>query len=206
MSPEPVPDSVPDDEVLVRIAAGDAAAFTTLFRRRHADVYRVALLMTGVRMAAEDVTQDVFLAVMRDAARYEPGRSTVVAWLCGIARNHARRRLEREGRMVPLPEDSEADRAGVAAHPDPLGDLANARQLDALRRAVLSLPLRYREVVVLCDLQELSYKDAALSLDCAVGTVRSRLHRARALLSAKMRVRPLPGEAAVAKSITRCLA
>ena len=206
MSPEPVPDSVPDDELLVRIAAGDAAAFTTLFRRRHADVYRVALLMTGVRMAAEDVTQDVFLAVMREAARYERGRSTVTAWLCGIARNHARRRLERERRMVPLPEDSEADRPGAAAHPDPLGDLANARQLDALRRAVLSLPLRYREVVVLCDLQELSYKDAALSLDCAVGTVRSRLHRARALLSAKMRVRPLQGEAAAAKSITRCLA
>jgi RNA polymerase sigma-70 factor (ECF subfamily) len=206
MSPEPVPDSVSDDDLIERIAAGDAAAFTTLFRRRHADVYRVALLMTGVRMAAEDVTQDVFLAVMREAARYEPGRSTVMAWLCGIARNHARRRLEREGRMVPLPEDSEADRPGAAAHPDPLGDLANARQLDALRRAVLTLPLRYREVVVLCDLQELSYKDAALSLDCAVGTVRSRLHRARALLSAKMRVRPLPGEAAAAKSITRCLA
>ena len=205
MSHQPLPDSVSDDDLLERTAAGDAAAFTTLFRRRQADVYRVALLMTGVRAAAEDVTQDVFLAVMRDAGRYEPGRSTVTAWMCGIARNHARRRLEREGRMVPLPEDSDSDRPGVAAHPDPLGDLAIAQQLDALRRAVLSLPIHYREVVVLCDLQELSYVDAAVALDCAVGTVRSRLHRARALLSAKMRVRLGPGEAA-AKSITRCLA
>ena len=206
MSHQPLPDFVSDDDLLERTAAGDAAAFTTLFRRRQADVYRVALLMTGVPAAAEDVTQDVFLAVMRDAGRYEPGRSTVTAWMCGIARNHARRRLEREGRMVPLPEDSDSGRPGVAAHPDPLGDLANAQQLEALRRAVLSLPIHYREVVVLCDLQELSYVDAAVALDCAVGTVRSRLHRARALLSAKMRARLGPGEAAAAKSITRCLA
>ena len=161
--------------------------------------------MTGVRAAAEDVTQDVFVAVMRDAVRYEPGRSTVTAWLCGIARNHARRRLERDGRTVPLPSETEAERPGALAQPDPLGDLANARRLEALRRAVLSLPLHYREVVVLCDLQELSYADAAVALDCAVGTVRSRLHRARALLSAKMRVRLVPDQAA-AKSITRCLA
>ena len=205
MSHQPLPDSVSDDDLLERITGGDAAAFTTLFRRRQADVYRVALLMTGVRAAAEDVTQDVFVAVMRDAVRYEPGRSTVTAWLCGIARNHARRRLERDGRTVPLPGETEAERPGALAQPDPLGDLANARQLEALRRAVLSLPLHYREVVVLCDLQELSYQEAAVSLDCAVGTVRSRLHRARALLTAKMRVRQVPGEAA-AKSITRCLA
>ena len=205
MSHQPLPDSVSDDDLLERITGGDAAAFTTLFRRRQADVYRVALLMTGVRAAAEDVTQDVFVAVMRDAVRYEPGRSTVTAWLCGIARNHARRRLERDGRTVPLPSETEAERPWALAQPDPLGDLANARQLEALRRAVLSLPLHYREVVVLCDLQELSYQEAAVSLDCAVGTVRSRLHRARALLTAKMRVRQVPGEAA-AKSITRCLA
>ena len=205
MSHRPLSDSVPDDDLLERIAAGDAAAFTTLFRRRQADVYRVALLMTGVRAAAEDVTQDVFLAVMRDAARYEPGRSTVTAWLCGIARNHARRRLEREGRMVPLPKEHEVDRP-AAVHADPVEDLANRRELEALRLAVLSLPLRYREVVVLCDLQELSYQDAAVALDCALGTVRSRLHRARALLTAKMRVRLSTGEAAPVKSITRCLA
>jgi RNA polymerase sigma-70 factor (ECF subfamily) len=206
MSSEPVPDSVPDDELLVRIAAGDASAFTTLFRRRQADVYRVALLMTGLPAAAEDVTQEVFMVVMRDAARYEAGRSSVTAWLCGIARNHARRWLEREGRIVPLHDDSEAEMPGTAVHPDPIGDLASTERLNALRQAVLSLPLRYREVVVLCDLEEISYADAAAALDCAVGTVRSRLHRARALLAAKMRARLAPREAPGAKKITRCLA
>jgi RNA polymerase sigma-70 factor (ECF subfamily) len=205
MNPKPASDSTLDDSLLERIAAGDAAAFTALFRRRQGDVYRVALLMTGRRAAAEDVTQDVFLAVMREAARYEPGRSTVTAWLCGIARNHSRRRLEQDGRLVPLPDEHEED-ATAAVQADPADDLANAQQVDALRRAVLSLPLRYREVVVLCDLEELSYRDAAVSLDCAVGTVRSRLHRARALLAAKMRARFGPREALEVKKITRCLA
>jgi RNA polymerase sigma-70 factor (ECF subfamily) len=205
MTPEPLPESVPDDELLVRIGAGDGSAFTTLFRRRQADVYRVALLMTGLPAAAEDVTQEVFLVVMRDAVRYEAGRSSVTAWLCGIARNHARRRLEREGRIVPLHEEREAEMPGIAVYPDPIGDLANRERRNALRQTVLNLPLRYREVVVLCDLQELSYADAAAALDCAIGTVRSRLHRARALLAAKMRARLAPREAQ-AKKITRCLA
>jgi RNA polymerase sigma-70 factor (ECF subfamily) len=206
MTPKPLPDSVPDDELLGRIATGDGSAFTALFRRRQADVYRVALLMTGLPAAAEDVTQEVFLVVMRDAARYDAGRSTVTAWLCGIARNHARRRPEREGRIVPLYEDREAEMPGVVVHPDPIGDLAATEQLHALRQAVLSLPLRYREVVVLCDLEEMSYADAAAALDCAVGTVRSRLHRARALLAAKMRARLAPREASAPKRTTRCLA
>src|SRR5204863_10076094 len=73
-----------------------------------------------------------------------------------------------------------------AVTPDPLVDLTSGEELEALRRAVLSLPLKYREVIVLCDLQEMSYEDAASSLACALGTVRSRLHRARALLTCKM--------------------
>ena len=205
MSTELQPDSGPDDALLARLATGDEAAFTALFRRRQGDVYRVALLMTGSPAAAEDVTQDVFLAVMRDAARYETGRSSVKAWLCGIARNHARRRLERDGRNVPLVEDGDSETPAVAVHPDPVGDLANTQRVDALRRAIMNLPLRYREVVVLCDLEEISYADAAEALDCAVGTVRSRLHRARALLAAKMRA-GLPSPDSGGTRISRCLA
>lgn len=180
-------DDVSDDALVVRIAAGDRSAFAALFRRRNADVYRVALLMTGRPAVAEDVTQDVFLAIMREAHRYEPGRSSVAAWLCGIARNQARRRLERDSRVVPLNDGDDTGDEQAAIHPDPVTDMALARDVDALRRAILALPVRYREVVVLCDLQELSYADAAAALECAVGTVRSRLHRGRALLAAKMR-------------------
>ena len=203
MSTDPLPDGTSDDELVARVADGDAIAFTALFRRRQADVYRVALLMTGSSTAADDVTQDVFLAVMHDAKRFESGRASVAAWLCGIARNHARRKLDRDRRMVQLSEPHQAEPVAVV-HPDPIGDLSNAEEIVALRRAVLSLPIRYREAVVLCDLQDLSYDEAASALDCALGTVRSRLHRGRALLEAKMRAR-LTTEP-VAKRGTRCLA
>jgi RNA polymerase sigma-70 factor (ECF subfamily) len=194
-----------DDALMKRIAGGDQAAFTALFRRRQADVYRVALMMTGVPATAEDVAQEVFLTVMQEAARYEAGRATVKAWLCGIARNQARRRLSGQGRVEPLPEDAELPFAAVAVQSDPLANMASHQELRTLRDAILSLPLRYREVVVLCDLEEISYADAATMLDCAVGTVRSRLHRARALLAAKMRARLAPA-ATTRKKISRCLA
>jgi RNA polymerase sigma-70 factor, ECF subfamily len=181
-------DAPPDDQLLGRVATGDAEAFTALFRRRQGDVYRFALHMTASPAIADDVTQETFLAVMRDAQRFEPGRATVVAWLCGIARNHVRRRLERDRALQSLDfgaDDLELG-ARLATDDDPLGDLTRAERLAALRDAVLTLPLRYREAVVLCDLQELSYADAATAIGCAVGTVRSRLHRGRALLARKL--------------------
>jgi RNA polymerase sigma-70 factor (ECF subfamily) len=70
--------------------------------------------------------------------------------------------------------------------PDPLLDLSMQRNTTALRCALLELPIRYREVIVLCDLQELNYAEAARALDCAVGTVRSRLHRGRAMLARRL--------------------
>ncbi|HET7219779.1 MAG TPA: RNA polymerase sigma factor [Vicinamibacterales bacterium] len=181
------PDSAtgPDGELLTRIARGDAESLAAFFRRHHGDVYRFALHMTASQAAADDVTQETFLAVMRDAARYEPGRATATAWLCGIARNFVRRRFERDRPFQPL-DDIADDEHLVDGDADPLGDLRRAERVEAVRRAVLSLPIRYREAVVLCDLQELSYVDAAEALGCAVGTVRSRLHRGRALLASKL--------------------
>lgn len=179
-----------DDRLMAAVAAGDKQAFTHLFRRRRHDVYRVALLITGDPATAQDIAQEVFLAVIREPARYEPGRSSVSAWLCGIARNHARRRLQQDTRVISLGDEMN-DTTLPTLRPDPVSDLETAQHVQDLRRAIGSLPLRYREVVVLCDLQELSYADAAAALDCAVGTVRSRLHRARALLTSKMRERCL---------------
>ena len=183
----PFNDQAPDEQLLPRIAAGDTQAFTLLFRRRQGAVYRFALHMAGSPAIAEDVTQDVFVEVIRGASRYEPGRSNVVSWLYGIARNCARRRLERDRCLEPLAdEDGGETGPRFAVNPDPVGDLTRAESIARLRRAILTLPFRYRETVVLCDLQELSYLEAADALGCAVGTVRSRLHRGRALLGAKL--------------------
>jgi RNA polymerase sigma-70 factor (ECF subfamily) len=178
-------DTATDETLLARIAIGDVDAVGALFRRRQQNVFRFALHLTGSAAMADDVTQDVFLAVMRDAGRFEPGRAAVTAWLCGIARNFVRRRLG-VTREVSSIDDEAFDGPIPAVTTDPLVDLTSGEELEALRRAVLSLPLKYREVIVLCDLQEMSYEDAASSLACALGTVRSRLHRARALLTSKM--------------------
>jgi RNA polymerase sigma-70 factor, ECF subfamily len=175
-----------DDQLIENVAEGDSRALVTLFRRRRLELYRFALHMTGREATAEDITQEVFMTVMRDAARFDAARGSALSWLCGITRNLVRRRLERDRFLQPLPEDAETLPAAPDAA-DPIGDLARAERVGLVRRAVMSLPVRYREVVLLCDLHELSYNDAAAALQCAVGTVRSRLHRGRALLADKMR-------------------
>jgi RNA polymerase sigma-70 factor (ECF subfamily) len=171
-----------DEDLIAAVAAGDRDAFGALYRRRRPDVYRFALHMTGSPAAAEDVAQDVFVAVIQDARRYSPSRAAVLPWLLGIARNQARRRLS-ERRFEPMPGGSAEPVVAV----DPADGLTRARQTEALRRALVALPVMYREAVVLCDLQELSYQDAAAAAGCAIGTVRSRLHRGRQMLAASMR-------------------
>jgi RNA polymerase sigma-70 factor (ECF subfamily) len=169
--------------------AGDEAAFTLLYRRRSAGVYRFALQMSGSEAVAEDVTQEVFLALMSDATRFDAARGSLSSYLYGIARNHVLRRLERERPFVQMAENAEDGEVHVelwAADADPHDELARAEMIGRLRQAVLALPEHYREVVVLCDLHEMSYVEAAHALGCAVGTVRSRLHRARSLLLGKL--------------------
>lgn len=175
-----------DEALIVRIVSGDRDAFAALYRRRRADVYRFALHFSGSHPVADDVTQDVFMAVIHDGRRYRPERAAVLPWLLGIARNHVRRAMDQRP-MVALPDDESETGRTLAVEPDPLDGLARRRHIGALRRAVLQLPVKYREVVVLCDLQELSYVDAASALGCAIGTVRSRLHRGRALLASRLR-------------------
>jgi len=172
--------------LIARIVSGEREAFAALYRRRRADIYRFALHVSGSPAVADDVTQDVFMAVIHDAARYRPDRARVVPWLLGIARNHVRRSLNRHP-TVSLPDDDSESARTLAIDVDPLAGLARRQHVAALRRVVLELPVKYREAVVLCDLQELSYADAAAALGCAIGTVRSRLHRGRALLATRLR-------------------
>jgi RNA polymerase sigma-70 factor, ECF subfamily len=176
--------SASDEELVAAMIQGDRNAFGELYRRRRPDVYRFAAHMTGDPAAAEDVTQDVFLAVIHEARRYQPGRAAVVSWLLGIARNHARRRLSKDRTLNPL-VDAPADEMSIS--PDPVAGLERERRIAELREALRTLPVAYREAVVLCDLQELSYADAAAALGCALGTVRSRLHRGRAMLGSRLR-------------------
>jgi len=204
MPAAPPTDRVPDDELLRQAAGGDAQAFAELFRRRHPGVFRFALHMTGSVATAEDVVQDVFMVVVRDGARYDAGRGTVAAWLCGIARNCVRQRLERDRRLMSVDFADDGEPSGVDhGSPDPLAGMLRAERIETLRRAVQALPLPYREAVVLCDLQEMSYEEAAAAVGCPVGTVRSRLHRARTMLAARLAVSALSPAASAADARAR---
>ena len=182
-----------DAELHRLMLAGDEEAFAALYRRRQGGVYRFALQMSGSEALAEDVVQETFMVLIRDGGGFDAARGSLAAYLYGIARNHVLRAFDRERALVRL--DDEAEERGDAPHenlvarPDPLGDLTRAELVEKLRQAVLALPPHYREVVVLCELHEMSYQESAEALGCAVGTVRSRLHRARAMLAEKMRGR-----------------
>ena len=172
-----------DNELLRLMQNGDEAAFVQLYRRCHPGIYRFLLQMCGSPALAEDVTQEVFLVLIRGTESFDPGRGSLNAFLYGVARNQILHRLRRERFYVPLEVDGPTEQRSDSK---PLEELTQTEMVDSVRKAVLSLPERYREVVVLCDLEELSYVESAEILGCAVGTVRSRLHRARSLLLEKL--------------------
>lgn len=173
-----------DEDLLAAACDGDQSAFTALYRRWQGAVYRFALHLCGDLAVSEDVTQEVFLELLKGGARFDPSRGTLLSFLYGIARHRVLRRIEKA-----WPEDSDALAETLAADEDVLDDLTRRETIEAVRNAVLSLPALYREAVVLCDLESASYEDAAAALDCPVGTVRSRLSRGRAMLAQKLAVK-----------------
>ena len=187
-----------DDELLARIESGDEEAFLALYRRRQGAIYRYATQMSGSPAAAEDIVQEVFLTLLSGGCGYDPERGTLSGYLFGIARKLVLRHAERGRANVSLDwNGDDSERVELTVSDDPLAGLTHREGIEALRRAVRTLPEKYREVVVLCDLEEVDYAEAAAILDCPIGTVRSRLHRARALLLDKLqqdrRVRAAPG-------------
>ena len=194
------------DEALVDLMRdGREEAFVLLYRRRQPDIYRFVFGMSNNRITAEDVTQEVFMVLIRQADRFDATRGSVRSFLYGIARNCLLQHFERERPYVSgedeMPENETlAFQNGLRPGANnPLTELTTAEAFEELRQAVLTLPLKYREAVVLCDLQEMDYVDAAAVMRCPVGTVRSRLHRGRELLLQKLQPRVAANDRAVKK-------
>lgn len=178
-----------DDVLLRRAAGGDEDAFALVYRRHQAALCRFALRMTGSSWRAEEIVQDVFMTVIREPKKYDPARGTVGAFLFGIARNLVMKHLERAPREISLEERIENGAGNHAAlHDDftPASWAEKRERFERVRSAVLELPPEFREAVALCELEEMSYEEAAEMIGCPIGTIRSRLHRGRALLLTKL--------------------
>ena len=147
------------------------AEFQAAFDQHKDAVYRFAWRMSGSAAAAEDITQDAFVGLLRYPDRFDPARGTLRAFLLGIARNLALKHWRTEHRFEPLDDDER----GVA---EPV-DLERGDVGDMVGRAVRALRPLQREVVILAEYEGLTLAEIARAVDADVGTVKSRLHRAR---------------------------
>ena len=176
------------DALLKRAVRGDEQAFLALYQRHQSVLYRYALRMTGSSWAAEEVVQEVFLLLIREPHKYQPERGELGAFLFGVARNRVMKHLEKAPREMSL-DVMNADGSPRNEPEDPLTPMMiteKRERIEQVREAVLGLPTEFREAVVLCELEEMSYEQAAHACGCPIGTIRSRLHRGRALLLAKL--------------------
>lgn len=180
----PAHDELSEADLLRLSQKGDEAAFLALYRQHQGAVFRFALHMSGRKEVAEEVTQEVFMTLLNQPKGYSPERGSLQGYLIGVARNKLRGQLREAKRFAAAEEGREvaADSAGEL-----ISRLSREQELAGVRGMVLSLPDNYREVIALCDLEGLDYAQAAEYLGCPIGTVRSRLNRARAILGAKVR-------------------
>ena len=170
-----------DRDLLARFRAGDREAFTLIYRAHGPALFRFATHMSGDSMKGAEITQDVFVWLIHHPDHFDEGRGNLGALLTGVARRILLKRWQNERRWLPL------EAAGKkTATPPAIHEARSDSRAMRLRELIAGLPPRYREVVVLCDLEAKTYEETALILECAVGTVRSRLHRARGLLGRKL--------------------
>lgn len=178
----------------------DEHAFLNLYDLHRISVYRFLMHMTGSMATAEELTQEVFVVILESmcsgaVGQFDPNRGTWEGYLLGIARNLARAEQRRAHRVVSLDSILETSEWSLLlqrfCEKVQVGDaetlLETRSELTVLYRAILELPDHYREAVVLCSLQEKSYRDAATILQCSEGTVASRMNRAKAILAVKLR-------------------
>ncbi|HTU66649.1 MAG TPA: sigma-70 family RNA polymerase sigma factor [Steroidobacteraceae bacterium] len=172
-----------DADYVAQLVAGDGTALRPLYEKHGRALLRFSAAMCRSRQSAEDMVHDTFVELMREPANFDPAQGSVFAYLCGVLRHRISHHFRQQKRFVAL---DDAGESRGASPDDSVDEIARSELTAAFRRAMLELPLPHREVIALCDLEELPYAAVASILDCPVGTVRSRLHRARALLTIRL--------------------
>jgi RNA polymerase sigma-70 factor (ECF subfamily) len=204
----PLTDTRSEPELLRLAVSGDEEAFAALYERFKSPVYRFALHMSGSASLAEDITQDSFITLVEEGGKFDETKGQVLSFLLGIARNFVRRAYRSQARSASLVTENErgeeVELALEGSH-DTVAEVLRGETVDLVREAVQSLPVHYREVVVLCDLCEMSYAEASAQLECNLGTIRSRLNRAHTLLAKKLETRIQPSGKQAGGIIQGCL-
>jgi len=174
-------DGAAEAELLLKAARGDEAAFLLLYERHRTPVFRFACRMLGSPQQAEDVTQECFLSILRRPEAFRAERASLRTYLCAIARHLALKLLRKRGQETVVDDPPvDADDPSPGPRPgDQLQAVLDDEAAGAVRRAVEALPPLQREAVVLFEYQEMSLADIATACEVDVGTVKSRLHRAR---------------------------
>jgi RNA polymerase sigma-70 factor (ECF subfamily) len=183
-APEGLPAAC-DVEIYRAVCRGSEEAIGTVYQRHGGLIYRYSLRMSRDPSIAEEVTQEVFLILLRQSERFDPSRAALSTWLCGIARRLIWRHLERRGRDVLM--ETPEDEGAAESWDDPVTALDRSEAVTAVHEGLDALPAELREVIVLCEFEEMKYEEAAMALGVPVGTVRSRLNRAKARLARLLR-------------------
>ncbi len=198
MTAMPLTDTNLDLNLLRRLRAGDHDALSMLYDRHQGPLYRFAILRSGSSDTAADVVQDVFVALIENKLAFDPMRGALSSFLFGVARNFILKRDEAQRRFLPMhanqanqANDSDRDDIDfdvVDPAPPVLDRLLADQRAEVVRKALARIAPHYRDVLILYEMQDLSYIEIADICHIDIGTVRSRLSRARAKLLALLEV------------------
>jgi RNA polymerase sigma-70 factor, ECF subfamily len=169
-----------DSKDLEALTRGDAAAFTRVYNRYRDRVYGFAYRMLGTQAAAEDITHEAFMVLIKHPERYSPKRSSILTFLCAVARNCILNHFRLRGKEVEdFFEEDDLQQIKNEYEPDPLSSLLDRELAAKVSESIALLPEFQREVIVLREFQELSYDDISIVTGADVNVVKARLFRAR---------------------------
>jgi RNA polymerase sigma-70 factor, ECF subfamily len=168
-----------DERLLEQAASGDETAFAVIYERHRGLVFRFAYRLSQSKEVAEEITHDCFLSLIKEPQRFktQEQRASLRTYLCAAARNLTFKRLRRAGAETAIDDFSE--QLAAAESQGPLRLLLDAEVSEAVRKAIGELPPMQREALILFEYEELSLAEIAEVAGADVGTVKSRLHRAR---------------------------
>jgi RNA polymerase sigma-70 factor, ECF subfamily len=180
-----------DTDLLRQLRQGNATAFQALYQRHQGALFRFAAMRCGSADAAADVVQEVFIGLLTGSFAFDPTRGALAPFLFGVARKLLLKHEEAQRRTASLAEPGEDDDGdGELDLPDdsaePLARMLSDERAEEVRRALALLPPHYRDVVILYELHDLSYQEIASICQIDLGTVRSRLSRARSALAKRL--------------------